>query len=46
MPEGHEIQQVAQIADYILSLIRDDSGNRWLIFSKGPWVLSVTSQAL
>ena len=26
MPEGHEIQQVAQIADYILSLIRDDSG--------------------
>ena len=35
MPEGHEIQQVAQIADYILSLIRDDSGNRWLIFSKG-----------
>ena len=35
MPEGQEIQQVAQIADYILSLIRDDSGNRWLIFSKG-----------
>lgn len=35
MPEGQEIQHVAQIADYILSLIRDDSGNRWLIFSKG-----------
>lgn len=35
MPEGQELQQVAQIADYILSLIRDDSGNRWLIFSKG-----------
>lgn len=35
MPEGQESQQVAQIADYILSLIRDDSGNRWLIFSKG-----------
>lgn len=35
MPEGQESQVVAQIADYILSLIRDDSGNRWLIFSKG-----------
>lgn len=35
MPEGQELQQVAQIADYILSLILDDSGNRWLIFSKG-----------
>ena len=34
MPEETN-EQTRQAVDYILSLIADDSGNRWLIYSKG-----------